>query len=277
MSVVFSFIVSCAKQQKLSQQIVFFFEEGGHAPVEIEGALTIIKDRFDNYGCANDIKYDATTKLYTLSLPEEADPTMAKKLLTTKGKVELWESWNFNFKDIFTPTDSVFRYAMKTRDQNPTFIVHVNDTSKVKDILETCRESRSDWPKDLSFRWGANPIDKKGEMFELYLIHSVIYPQEPILSNSHIRKAYSDEVSGNWSIQIQLNDIGAERFEKATGRNVGKMLPIVIDDEVYGAPVVNTAITGGRLEIAGGFTKAAAEEYALMFRFKSLPLKTILK
>lgn len=277
MSVVFLFIVSCVKQQKLSQQIVFSFKGGDYTSVEVEDALNIIKERFDSYGCANDIKYDASTKLYTLSLPEEADPTMAKKLLTIKGKVELWESWNFNFKDVFTPTDSIFRYASKTRDQNPTFIVHVNDTSKVKEILETYRDSKNEWPKDLLFIWGTNSIDKKGEMFELYLIHSVTYPQEPILSNSHIRKAYSDEVSGNWSIQIQLNDIGAERFENVTSRNIGKMLPIVIDGGVSGAPVVNTAITGGRLEITGGFTKEEAEEYALMFRFKPLPLTVVPK
>ncbi|WP_160111119.1 hypothetical protein [Dysgonomonas sp. Marseille-P4361] len=162
-SAVLLFAVSCTKQQNLSQQLAFSFEEGDYTPAEADNTLSIIKERFNSYGCANDIQHDASTKLYTLSLPEEADSIMVKKLLTTKGRLELRESWNINLKDIFVPTDSVFRYAMKTRDENPTFIVHVNDTAKVKDILETCRETRKEWPKDLFFLWGSKSIDKKGK------------------------------------------------------------------------------------------------------------------
>ncbi|MDH4227629.1 MAG: protein translocase subunit SecD [Deltaproteobacteria bacterium] len=78
----------------------------------------------------------------------------------------------------------------------------------------------------------------------------------------------------------QLNDAyvgitfdagGAKTFERITERNVGKRLAIMLDGNVYSAPVIKEAIAGGNASISGGFTVETASDLALVLRAGSLP------
>jgi len=47
-----------------------------------------------------------------------------------------------------------------------------------------------------------------------------------------------------------------------TRRNVGKRLAIIIDGQVYSAPVIRTEISGGKAEISGNFSEQEAKDLA---------------
>lgn len=72
-------------------------------------------------------------------------------------------------------------------------------------------------------------------------------------------------------VSIQFNDEGAKKFGEITGNNVGKRLAIVLDDMVYSAPVIKTAIPDGKAIIEGSFTFQSAKDLAVVLRAGALP------
>ena len=72
-------------------------------------------------------------------------------------------------------------------------------------------------------------------------------------------------------VTIEFNDIGARLFEQITGANVGKRLAIILDNNVYSAPVIEQRIAGGRAQITGRFGMREASDLAIVLRSGSLP------
>jgi preprotein translocase subunit SecD len=71
-----------------------------------------------------------------------------------------------------------------------------------------------------------------------------------------------DDPLGQPQIEIKLNDEGRKRFAEVSRQNLGKRLAIVIDGQLYCAPVIRAEITGGKAEITGGFTEREAKDLA---------------
>jgi preprotein translocase subunit SecD len=72
-------------------------------------------------------------------------------------------------------------------------------------------------------------------------------------------------------VSMEFNDIGARLFEQITGSNVKKRLAIILDDNVYSAPVIQERIAGGRAQITGRFDMKEASDLAIVLRSGSLP------
>ncbi|WP_313529530.1 protein translocase subunit SecD [Anaerotignum sp.] len=72
-------------------------------------------------------------------------------------------------------------------------------------------------------------------------------------------------------VSLEFNDEGKERFAQATEANIGKVIRIVMDEEVISSPVVQTKITDGNAMISGQFTGESAENLAALIRAGSLP------
>ena len=70
---------------------------------------------------------------------------------------------------------------------------------------------------------------------------------------------------------MEFNDIGARLFEQITGANVKKRLAIILDNNVYSAPVIQERIGGGRAQITGRFTTDEANDLAIVLRAGALP------
>jgi len=72
-------------------------------------------------------------------------------------------------------------------------------------------------------------------------------------------------------VALTFDSAGARIFERITSRNVGKRLAIVLDGNVHSAPVIRDAISGGRAQISGGFTREEAADLAIVLRAGALP------
>ena len=55
-------------------------------------------------------------------------------------------------------------------------------------------------------------------------------------------------------VSFTLDRVGAKRFGKATSKNIGKQLAIVLDGKIISAPVIRDTIASGSGQISGGFT-----------------------
>lgn len=75
----------------------------------------------------------------------------------------------------------------------------------------------------------------------------------------------------NAQVSFRFNAVGAKQFAKATRKNVGKRLAIVLDNKVISAPVIKEAITGGSGVINGTFSVEEANDLSLLLRSGALP------
>ncbi len=76
------------------------------------------------------------------------------------------------------------------------------------------------------------------------------------------------------AVSINLDNTGGNIFGDLTARNVGKRMAMVLIDqgkaEVVTAPVIRSAITGGRVQISGSMSTAEANDTSLLLRAGSL-------
>jgi preprotein translocase subunit SecD len=72
-------------------------------------------------------------------------------------------------------------------------------------------------------------------------------------------------------VSLSFDARGARLFERITGENIEKKLAIVLDNNVYSAPVIRDKISGGRAQITGYFTMDEARDLAIVLRAGALP------
>jgi preprotein translocase subunit SecD len=79
---------------------------------------------------------------------------------------------------------------------------------------------------------------------------------------------------GGASVHITLDNRGARIFQQLTRENVGKRMAILLiekgQEEVVTAPVIQTEIAGGRVQITGRFSTDEANNVALLLRSGAL-------
>ena len=94
-------------------------------------------------------------------------------------------------------------------------------------------------------------------------IEEVLVKKRPEMTGSSVKSAMV--VRGNLGepeIDFTLNDEGATRFGEITRENVGHRLAILLDGELYSAPVIKSPIETGRGQITGQFDQKEAFELA---------------
>ncbi|MFY9268812.1 MAG: protein translocase subunit SecD [Candidatus Manganitrophaceae bacterium] len=72
-------------------------------------------------------------------------------------------------------------------------------------------------------------------------------------------------------VAITFDSMGANLFEKITEENRKRRLAIILDNNVYSAPVIQEKISGGRAQISGTFTMNDANDLAIALRAGALP------
>ena len=72
-------------------------------------------------------------------------------------------------------------------------------------------------------------------------------------------------------VSFTLDRVGTKKFGRATAKNVGKRLAIVLDNKIISAPQIREAIIGGTGQISGNFNFQSATDLALLLRSGALP------
>jgi len=77
---------------------------------------------------------------------------------------------------------------------------------------------------------------------------------------------------GKYYIAFELKDSGSKVFADYTSKHVGDYLAIALDNTLISVPVINSAITEGKGQIEGNFTRESANNLAVQLRSGSLPV-----
>lgn len=76
---------------------------------------------------------------------------------------------------------------------------------------------------------------------------------EVVVTGEHLDRASVSQTGSEYIVDLQLKGEGIDRFADATQKYLGQQIAIVLDDEIYSAPVVQGIIPGGQAQITGGW------------------------
>jgi len=94
------------------------------------------------------------------------------------------------------------------------------------------------------------------------------------LTGADLKKAEVsfDQVAANPVVVLTFSQEGSEKFQKITKENIGKNVPIVLDNEIVSAPVVQSEIIGGTAQISGNFSLDEAKNLVVQLNAGALPI-----
>jgi preprotein translocase subunit SecD len=95
----------------------------------------------------------------------------------------------------------------------------------------------------------------------------ILLKKKTLLSGEYLSEARVnfDRRTGLPEVGIKFNPKGSRIFANITADNIGKRLAIVLDGEVYSAPVIRDKIVGSGV-ISGNYTDESAKDLALVLR-----------
>ncbi|PSJ81379.1 protein translocase subunit SecD [Neisseria iguanae] len=156
----------------------------------------------------------------------------------------------------------------------------VQDTAKAKDIIGRTATLEVRMVEDDPVMVNAALNGNVPSGYEL-LYSAGEHPQATLVSkqveltgdNINDAQPSFDEM-GAPAVSINLDGTGGTIFAELTSQNVGKRMAMVLIDqgkaEVVTAPVIRSAITGGRVQISGSMSSAEANDTSLLLRAGSL-------
>ena len=123
-------------------------------------------------------------------------------------------------------------------------------------------------PEELLYEYeGELPADKEilqGSEGGYYLLDRYAEVTGRMLKEA--RAQYDEGKGFQHVVTFKLNDVGADKFYDMTSKHYGRPLAIILDGVVIQAPRVNEPISGGNVQISGGFTAETARELALLLQ-----------
>ncbi|HKM68242.1 MAG TPA: protein translocase subunit SecD [Candidatus Acidoferrum sp.] len=174
-----------------------------------------------------------------VQLPGEGDPERAKDVIRAGGQLEL------KLVEGSTPYPS----------EAAAMAAHGGVLPAGSELLKERPESHiRQSPTDTSENW--------------YLVS-----RTPVVTGRDLRSATENrntDMPGQWQINFVLSNEAAKRFGPFTEQNKGRQMAIVLDHQVYSAPVIQSRIEDqGRID--GNFSQEAAHDLALVLRAGALP------
>ena len=153
---------------------------------------------------------------------------------------------------------------------------HKRNMDAISELLAT-PEAKEILPSDLQLKWGVKGIGEGegSDWYELYAIRVTERNGRAPLEGDVITDAKDEfDQNGRPCVSMQMNVDGARRWAALTKANLQRSVAIVLDNNVYSAPNVETEITGGNSKITGNFTAEDTRDLANVLKSGKMPAPT---
>jgi protein-export membrane protein SecD len=123
-------------------------------------------------------------------------------------------------------------------------------------------------PRGSELLWGVPSVEERQGFRSLWLVE-----RQPLITGEYLQSAVAarDPQFNRPIVSFELTRRGGRVFERETGRNVGRQMAIVLDEQVYTAPVIRSQIARrGQIELGQASMEEAAD-LALVLRAGALP------
>ncbi len=151
-------------------------------------------------------------------------------------------------------------------------LAHFKDTAAINAILYR-DQIRNIFPRNMQFRWTANPVEGAENFFRLLALKSSTRDGQAPLTGEVITDARQDfdQFGGRPEVAMAMNSEGAKTWARLTKENIGKSIAIVLDGYVRSFPTVQNEITGGRSSITGLGSIDEAKDLANILKSGKMP------
>ena len=147
------------------------------------------------------------------------------------------------------------------------------DMDDIDELLDS-PEAKEVLPSDLRLKWGVKGMGEGAgaNVYELYAIKVTERNGRAPLEGDVVTDASdSFDQRGMPCVSMKMNVDGARRWAALTKANLKRSVAIVLDDNVYSAPTVQSEITGGNSEITGHFTAEDTRDLANVLKSGKMP------
>ncbi|MDR1048593.1 MAG: protein translocase subunit SecD, partial [Synergistaceae bacterium] len=215
--------------------------------------------RVDQYGVTEPIIQKSGSDRIIIDLPGVQDPAAALELI---GKTALLE-----FREVLEVSQSAPPSPVRSNYDSDEQFTRAQERWKLaEEAANNAGTAFAERAKGIEGAVSSRGEDEKEARW--YLLGKVL------VAGKTLRSAVADYDNLNRvGVSISFNAEGAQDFEEATGRLVGRQLAIVLDGVTISAPVVQDRIAGGNAHISGRFTLDEASRLAIMLRAGALPLE----
>ncbi len=247
----------------------------------VRNSRNVLATRIDRFGVVSpNIQELESTGRIKLEMPGVKEPERMRKLLQGTANLEFYETYTMQELQQsmmqFAQEMDAANAADTTKASKPVAqllgwntgrvggpiigCVNVLDTAAVNRLMHSRIAARY-LPTNLKACWTVKPIDEKGLYYDLIALKTT--QGNPALDGSVITDASSsyEQLQGN-VVSMKMNDEGARRWARITEQNLNRSIAIVLDDNVYSYPNVNSVIEGGNSQITGNFTVEEAADLA---------------
>ncbi|MBF0564137.1 MAG: protein translocase subunit SecD [Nitrospirae bacterium] len=211
-----------------------------------EQALETIRNRIDQFGVSEPVIQRQGENEIIVQLPGVKDPKRAIDLI---GKTALLL---FKYVDDEDPVAAQLPGTIKSDEEDELVKKFASKLKPGNEIMFERHVNR--------------------ETAEAYKKPFVV-KQEPLLSGDFLSEARVaiDSRFNTPYVSISFNNEGAKLFEEVTEKYVKKRMAIILDNNLYSAPVIQEKISGGNAQISGSFSMEEAKDLAIVLRAGSLP------
>lgn len=270
---------------------------------QVDAAFNIFRTRIDQFGVVapNIQKLQDKQGQILLELPGVKEPERVTELLKSSANLQFFEVYDYKevagdlnrLGQAFVQQDStkkapnLMSLLGGARPGSPVIgMVKADDRAMVDSILNTPL-AKSTMPADFSAVWEVKPVEipvtdangnvvKKanGEDKTTPYWQLIALKGEAAMEGDVVTSASSEhDAMKGYTVNMKMNDQGAQQWATLTRNNVGHPIAIVLDNHVYSYPNVNNEITGGSSEITGNFTPEEANDLANVLKSGKMSAK----
>lgn len=234
----------------------------------VKKSIEVIRNRIDEFGVTEPEIVSQGEDRIVVQLPGVKDIERAKDLIGKTAKLS---------------------FRLVNEEVSPAQLAQWMETSKKDGLVykrgqrfsdyafEMNQKFKAEIPKgfELVFKKILNPASNEVQDLVPYVVES-----SPSVTGEELQDAVVriDQQDNQPYVAITFKSQGAKAFEKVTGENIGKRLAIILDNNVYSDPVIQSKIGGGNAQItlgAGNYNDLLKEarDLSLVLRAGALPVE----
>lgn len=263
----------------------------------VSSSTNVLRARIDQFGVvAPNIQELEKDGQILLELPGVKEHDRVRELLKSSANLEFYETMPLNeFQGALAEIDQAMR-ADSTSTYRPlsSYFVQMGDpryinvgiaTETARDTINAILASplaKSKLPSNLKLAWNVKPEivesnDSTGKKTASYytLVALKTNNGKAALSGDVVTAASADfdnQQGGNY-VNMTMRPEAGRQWARITAANLQKPVAIVLDDQVYSAPNINSVIEGGRSVITGNFTTDEAKDLANVLKSGKMAAK----
>ncbi len=239
-------------------------------------AVAVLESRVDSYGVSEVALVKQPPYRVVLEMPGVSEPERVKELVKADADLSFHIVADKNELGRLLPDiDSIVpeEFLALTPKVNPymaAVAVEFPDNYLLVDEVINRPEVQRVIPRQLMFKWGTKkePDDwYKTPYRYLYLLE-----KRTNLTGDQLQDAYVYVDSMNRpEVVLAFDSVGKRNFSNITGEHVRDYLAILMNDQVYSAPVIKERIRHGRANISGIDSFDEARQISVVLRAGGLP------